>query len=72
MATTRIYTVVDKQNPTDIQLVRATRQSTALTWASEQRFSVRMATQNDLEKHLKPGVPVPNASEPPAPQTTLV
>jgi hypothetical protein len=72
MATTRIYTVIDRLNPNDIQLVRATRQSTALTWASEQRFAVRMATQNDLEQHLKPGVPVPNASEQPAPQTTLV
>jgi hypothetical protein len=45
------------------RLVRATRQGPALMFAARDAFTVRVATQNDLEALLAKGVKVEDASE---------
>lgn len=75
MAKDRIYFVgpvparagdgeTDQNAPrTTPRLVRATRQGPALMFVARDAFSVRVATQNDLEALIAKGVKVEDASE---------
>lgn len=45
--TTRVYRVIDKENPDRLHLIRATSQARAIGSVTDNRFTCRVATQDD-------------------------
>jgi hypothetical protein len=59
---TRIYLIVDQTTETK-QLIRASNQAQAVRHAAQNKFSVTVATQDDLVALLKTGAEVVDASK---------
>lgn len=62
----RIYIVTDTNNPDDgVHLVRAASQSQAVDKVVNDRYHVRVATQNDIVSALSAGTKVEDAKPEP-------
>ena len=60
---TRVY-LVSTTDGNEHHLVRAALKQTAMRYVQEKRYTVRIASQDDMVEHLTAGVKVETATDP--------